>query len=444
MKSNLERPVDKIGGFSMGQPTNAIDTVHSTDETGRVVVVSAPGGDVVGHKPSRMTEMLKVFEADPTRTNLAPIRARLGEIARRGDLSEDYITEQDYRAVADIETAMRLGTPVDPLGETWMAHSFAEMLGPDWDYAPSTELLFFHPDGSIDEEATRRAVRDRLNPRRNYITDGNQGQGPDGLMMRIGDGGSDVSGAYFRQALGLGILRIHSNVDGYKTADPNIKVHGTPIPHIQEVSEVTFAEGGHMYVTGNGLVHGRVTDILDQSGSNVLLYDTRTGRSGTTMGDTRDNIDEQPIVGVVGDEDVIKVVWRKRGSEDQAGTTIPFREELARLGVPINKTTTDDNMEAISTGHEHLEDLREGFADSSEVTIEDTWSSITVVGEGMLIENGPKRRNRVMLGVALALDHHNIPLGSVTGDGIGLSVFVPREHFRSALAAIHGNVIETH
>ena len=441
MNNYFERPVDKIGGFSMSQPKNAMRTVRTTNETGRIVVVSAPGGDVVGHKPSRMTEMLKALEARPNRTSFAPVRARLGEVAARGGLGEDYVTELEYRAIADIEAAERQNVPIDPAGESWMGQSFAEMLGPDWEFAPSTELLFFNDDGTINETRTNQAVRNRLNPRRNYVTDGNQGTGTDGRLVRIGNGGSDVSGAHYRQALGPGIYRIHSNVDGYKTADPNVRVQGQPIENIREVPEVTFGEGGHMYVTGNGLVHGAVTDILSGSGSEVQLYDTRTGKTGTTMRDTRGNVAEQPIVGVIGEEKVVKVEWRKRGSENQTGATIPYREKLKELGAPINKTTTDDNMEAISTGHEHLARLQEGFADNSEVTVLDAWSSITVAGEGMLAENDPKRRGRVMLGVAIALDRYSIPLGSVTGDGIGLTVFVPRTYFHGALGAIHSEVI---
>lgn len=428
------RIVDKIGGSSMAWPVQAMDIVKSTTDK-RIVVVSAPGADIVRDRPLRMTEMLKSYEQTGSEQVLDAIRGRMYQIGRRGLLLDHTIRRVVPDIGGDIARAQKHDEPVDPLGETWMAKLFAEMLGSQWRYLPASELLQFGADGALDMNASR-AVAEQLDPALNYVVDGNQGSSDEGKILRIGDGGSDVSAAYVRAVLGRGILRLHSDVDGYKTVDPNMPLSDDIVRVQHDVPYVTYREASQLGKAGNGLVHPGVARILRGSGSRTELFAARTGLSGTVLADERPNVHEQPVVGVTGERKVVKVHWHKDGSEDEIGATLDFREDLKTFAIPLHSTTTDDDSESVYTAQKHADKVEKAFRDNPNVTISPDMASVTIVGEGLVA-----RRTEFLAKAFMALERYSVPVDSVTSDGISMTVFIPRQHYHAAVDSIHADII---
>jgi aspartokinase len=432
-----DRIVDKIGGSSMAWPLHAMEIARSTPDK-RIVVVSAPGSDKVGDRPHRMTEMLKRYEETPDTQLLDDIKDRLFTIGRRGLLSTAAIERISSSVDNDIARAHDLGEPIDPLGETWMARLFADMLGSGWRYLPARDILTFN-HGALDYDASTAALS-QLDPALNYVVDGNQGGSPAGRLVRIGDGGSDASGAYIRRSLGQGILRIHSDVAGYRTVDPNLVSDEITLID-QQVPLVTYKEAKQLGDAGNGLVHRLVPHILQGSGSITELYSTQSGNNGTRLEDSRSNIEQQPIVGITGEKDVIKVVWSKQDSEDEVGATITFRKMPKKFVIPLHSTTTDDDLESVYTSGKHADKVQQAFRDNPEVSIKGSFSSVTIVGEGLSAGDGSLHRTRVLARASNALLEREIPVESMTSDGISTTFFVPQSSYIDAVASVHSAVI---
>lgn len=441
MATNPERTVDKIGGSSMAWPQTAMEIVRTKQAADRIVVVSAPGADTVGDRSSRMTELLKHYERQPNTELLDRIQNRLADVAYRGGLNQAAITTLLDPIERDIETARERLEPIDPLGETWMARAFAQMLGRNWRYLPAVDLLQLDESGGLDDDATQAAMQ-QLQPGMNYVVDGNQGRSPTGHMVRIGDGGSDVSAAYVRRALGPGVIRIHSDVDGYKTVDPNLKKDGDLLRMAKDVPFVTYREAEQLGKAGNGLVHRSVPRALRGTGSQTYLYATRTGESGTRLLDQRLNVTGQPIVGVTGERSVFKVTWSQIGSEDKVGATVPFRQALKDHGIPLHSTTTDDDSESIYTSEQYRDKLESVLSTLSDVSVRNGMSSVTLVGEGLLAANDPYSRAVVLSRALGALAHYKIPLDSMTSDGISATFFVPQRYYTDAVDVVHHGVVE--
>ncbi len=442
MVRNHERTVDKIGGSSMAWPQEAMRIVQDRHEaTGRVVVVSAPGADTVTDRPARMTEMLKAYEKCPAPETLAAIRARLSQVAQRGFLGGDAIDGLLDSVESDIRQAELRGEPTDPLGETWMARAFAQMLGGRWHYLPAADLLHLDAAGAFDEARTVRAAHSHLDPSLNYVVDGNQGRSPSGRTVRIGNGGSDVSAAYIRRALGPGVMRLHSDVDGYKTVDPNLRTDGDITRIAQNVPFVTYHEAEQLGKAGNGLVHRAVPRVLRGSGSQTDLHATKSGLSGTSLVDTRPNVIDQPIVGITGEKEVVKVTWQRPDSENEFGATIPFLQDLKAARIPLHSVTTDDDSQSIYTGGAHRADIERTFLTSREVAIKEDMSSVSIVGEGLLAVNDPYSRAQTLAKALGALAQYRIPLDSMTSDGTSATLFVPRRYYVDAVDAVHAQVI---
>ena len=236
--------VAKFGGSSMadaGQYQKIRDIIRA-DPSRRVVVVSAAGKRSAGD--NKITDLLYLCYAHlQYGVSCDGIYQMIRE--RYGDIHRELGLRVDLEGVLDrLRSQMEQGISRDELvsrGEYLSALLMADYLG--FTFVDAAQWLFFHYDGTIDQEKSYAALR-ALARDKCVVIPGFYGLMPDGKLRTLTRGGSDITGALAAAALEQGISA-------------------------QETYECTgsIEVGGHVYRCAYGRGHGTVDmkTALEQS-----------------------------------------------------------------------------------------------------------------------------------------------------------------------------------
>ena len=199
--------VAKFGGSSMadaGQYQKIRDIIRS-DPSRRVVVVSAAGKRSAGD--NKITDLLYLCYAHlQYGVSCDGIYQMIRE--RYGDIHRELGLRVDLEGVLDrLRSQMEQGISRDELvsrGEYLSALLMADYLG--FTFVDAAQWLFFHYDGTIDQEKSYAALR-ALAKDKCVVIPGFYGLMPDGKLRTLTRGGSDITGCAGRGGAGCGCLR---------------------------------------------------------------------------------------------------------------------------------------------------------------------------------------------------------------------------------------------
>ncbi len=127
------------------------------------------------------------------------------------------------------------------------------------------------------------AVRDALSRGEIPVVCGFQGVAyePDsphhGLTTTLGRGGSDTTAAALGAALGASAVEIYTDVDGVKTADPDM------VPNARTLSLCTYPELAEITHLGAQVVHPRAAEIAMDYGIELWVKSTFSDEPGTRI-----------------------------------------------------------------------------------------------------------------------------------------------------------------
>lgn len=99
----------------------------------------------------------------------------------------------------------------------------------------------------------------------------------DGSVTTLGRGGSDTTAAALGVALGASAVEIYTDVDGVKTADPDL------VPHARTLEVCTYAELAEITHLGAKVVHPRAAEIAMSRGIPLWVKCTFTEDPGTRI-----------------------------------------------------------------------------------------------------------------------------------------------------------------
>lgn len=105
-------------------------------------------------------------------------------------------------------------------------------------------------------------------------TPGGHGLGP---VTTLGRGGSDTTAAALGAALEASAVEIYTDVDGVKTADPDM------VPHARTLETCTYAELAEMTHLGAKVVHPRASEIAMDYGIPLWVKSTFSDAPGTRI-----------------------------------------------------------------------------------------------------------------------------------------------------------------
>ena len=257
--------VCKFGGSSLADAGMfaRVNRILEGDAARRYIVVSAPGARFPGDE--KITDMLYRAHAANLAGDhsiLAHIFARYAEI--RDALAPNFNLEEEFARLE--EDLYRSTDYAASRGEYFCAKLFAAYM--NLPFVDAADLFFFAADGSIDMDATARAVQRKLLPLECAVVPGFYGTAKGCGVRTFTRGGSDVSGALLAAAAGADLYENWTDVDGLFTADPSL------VSRPERNLVVSLEQMERISAGGAKLLHAEALRPLHGTGIDTLLKNT--------------------------------------------------------------------------------------------------------------------------------------------------------------------------
>lgn len=225
--------VSKFGGTSVADASQIrkVAEIIRSDESRRVVVVSAPGKR--GSGDEKITDILidchtRAAAGEDVRARFALIRERFVGIARDLGIEHGIDTVLD-----EVEERIRGGadrSAVVSRGEYLGAHLISRFIG--YEFLDAAEIIRFADEHRVDGVITDRLVRGAIDPAGRYVIPGFYGAHGDGRIQLFTRGGSDITAALIARGIGADAYENWTDVSGLLSADPRIVDSPAPIERI--------------------------------------------------------------------------------------------------------------------------------------------------------------------------------------------------------------------
>lgn len=356
----------KFGGTSMAdaaQYRKIADIVHA-DPARRVVVVSAAGKRT--HDDNKITDLLYLCHAhlqygvsyedifNKIRERYCTIRDELG-------LKTDLESEFDA-----LHQKMESGISCEELvsrGEYFSARLMADFLG--YTFIDATRWLYFHYDGTVDQEKSYAALRDILGDGCAVIP-GFYGVMPDGKIRTLTRGGSDITGALAAAALNAEVYENWTDVSGILMADPRI------VDHPKTIERATYSELRQLSYSGAQVLHEMTVFPVREKNIPLNIRNTNDpSNPGTLISDEFNEPRNAPrfITGIAGKKDFSIVTISKKGMSGAVGTLRQIMQVFEENNVPVCYTPTGIDCISLVVPGEKLRPRQYSLTDALRRTV---------------------------------------------------------------------------
>lgn len=433
--------VAKFGGSSMadaGQYQKIRDIIRS-DPSRRVVVVSAAGKRSAGD--NKITDLLYLCYAHlQYGVSCDGIYQMIRE--RYGDIHRELGLRVDLEGVLDrLRSQMEQGISRDELvsrGEYLSALLMADYLG--FTFVDAAQWLFFHYDGTIDQEKSYAALR-ALAKNKCVVIPGFYGLMPDGKLRTLTRGGSDITGALAAAALDADVYENWTDVSGILMADPRI------VDHPRSIERATYSELRQLSYSGAQVLHEMT--IFPVREKNIPLNIRNTNdpdHPGTLIMESFDDVDDgRLITGIAGKKNYSIITIAKSGMSSSVGTFRQVFEVFERHGVSIEYAPSGIDCLSLVVSSEKVapclysilgELEKQLHPDNLHVT--ENISIVAAVGRKMAFRPGTSGR------IFAALGEHgiNIRMISQGPDELNIIVGVDTKDFAPAIQVLYNSFVK--
>ena len=327
--------VTKFGGSSMadaGQYRKVRDIILA-DPDRRVVIVSAAGKrDKNDHK---ITDLLYLchshvkYGVDCDRI-FKMIASRY--IGIRNELGLALAIEPELEALKKAVDAKQVSREeLVSRGEYFSAKLMAAYLG--FPFIDAADWVKFNFDGTVDQESSYEALRNRITPGAGAVIPGFYGSMPDGTIHTFSRGGSDISGSLAAAALDADVYENWTDVSGILMADPRI------VDDPQTIPEVTYDELRELSYSGAQVLHeDAIFPVRDKNIPLNIRNTNAPNDAGTMIMESFDGDHDQDrfITGITGKKDFSIISLSKRGMSNQVGVLHKVLTVLVRHGISVD------------------------------------------------------------------------------------------------------------
>ena len=240
----------KFGGSSLSDSSQfaKVKNIVESDESRRIVVVSAPGRR--SSEDSKITDLLYLCHAhlkyDVPFDNIKKmIVDRYVEIRNECGLKVDIESE-----INNVFDEMTKRTSVDYIasrGEYFNAILMAEYLG--FQFVDAAEWLVFDFKGEVDLNRSEDNLNELYGVYGKIVTPGFYGALPNGEIKVFSRGGSDITGAIAAAAVKAAVYENWTDVNGIKMVDPRI------VDNPKTIERVTYDELRALSYMGAAVLH---------------------------------------------------------------------------------------------------------------------------------------------------------------------------------------------
>lgn len=433
--------VAKFGGSSMadaGQYQKIRDIIRS-DPSRRVVVVSAAGKRSAGD--NKITDLLYLCYAHlQYGVSCDGIYQMIRE--RYGDIHRELGLRVDLEGVLDrLRSQMEQGISRDELvsrGEYLSALLMADYLG--FTFVDAAQWLFFHYDGTIDQEKSYAALR-ALARDKCVVIPGFYGLMPDGKLRTLTRGGSDITGALAAAALDADVYENWTDVSGILMADPRI------VDHPRSIERATYSELRQLSYSGAQVLHEMTIFPVREKNIPLNIRNTNApDHPGTLIMESFDDVDDgRLITGIAGKKNYSIITIAKSGMSSSVGTFRQVFEVFERHGVSIEYAPSGIDCLSLVVSSEKVapclysilgELEKQLHPDNLHVT--ENISIVAAVGRKMAFRPGTSGR------IFAALGEHgiNIRMISQGPDELNIIVGVDTKDFAPAIQVLYNSFVK--
>ena len=436
--------VAKFGGSSMadaGQYQKVRDILFS-DPARRVVIVSAAGKrDKNDHK---ITDLLYLCHAhiqygvdctpvyDMIASRYLQIRDELGIQLDLEKEFADLKVRLNAKAVTQDELASR--------GEYFSAKLMAAYLG--FQFIDAADWIKFDFDGSVNQPASYKALRDLLLPGKGAVIPGFYGVMPDGHIRTFSRGGSDITGALAAAALDADVYENWTDVSGILMADPRI------VDNPQTIPEVTYDELRELSYSGAQVLHEGTIFPVREKNIPLNIRNTNAPQDAGTMIKEKFDTDCDPdrfITGITGKKDFTIISMSKRGMSNQVGVLRRVLSVLERHKISVDYVPNGiDNVSVVlpteSLGNKLYTILREikKEAEPDTLDVHDRIAVVAAVGRKMAFRPGISGKIFAAMGKAGI----NIRMINQGPDELNIIFGVDNRDFAQAIRVLYNSFVK--
>lgn len=425
--------VAKAGGTSMSNPELVQEQLTQPDNQAAILVVSAPGLDQPAGFNTKVTDMLKLYQREPTVANLRKIQERYSYIADRlGGTATRSIVDQ---ISADLQNWSDARRPLEALGEYWSARQFSAYSGRR--FVDAQRIIRTDSRGNIDIDQTQNYTNKELRSDEEVVVPGYYGVDSRNIVRLLGRGGSDITGAVL--ALATQAMRYDnwSDVPGFLFADPAI------VESARLNQFITYREAREMGSNGSQLLHPSVIKILGRTGMPTKMKNTFSKESSTDTLITDDRKwDNSPLCGVTG-LNVSELSLHEFGINEKPGATLGLYNWLNDHDISYAHTATGTDDISIFFTPDQAAKLTQNMGSipvspNTILNVNDT-NVVHIVGEG-LARSGVERM-RTLSKIMPALEESGIDYKGSTdvSQSSSLTIFVSpgKAALNSAITTVH-------
>ena len=436
--------VTKFGGSSMadaGQYRKVRDIVLA-DKARRVVVVSAAGKrDSKDHK---LTDLLYLCYAhiqygvdctpvfDMITSRYLQIRDELG---LQLDLETEFAQlreKLDNKTISQDELVSR--------GEYFSAKLMAALL--DFQFVDAADWILFNMDGTVNREASYKALCAKGKKGKGIVTPGFYGAMPNGAVRTFSRGGSDITGSLAAAALDANIYENWTDVSGILMADPRIVENPRSIP------EMTYDELRELSYAGAQVLHeGSIFPVREK---NIPLNIRNTNdpeAPGTLIQEyfEEESDPDRIITGITGKKDFSIITMFKRSMTSQVGVLRRLLSVLERHGISVDFVPNGiDNVSLVmptATIAPHLYNILAQIQQElqpDELTVQENIAIVAAVGHQMAFRPGVSGQIFAALGKA----DINIRMINQGPDELNIIFGVQNKDFEEAIRVLYNSFVK--
>ena len=429
----------KFGGTSMADAKQyrKIHDIVFSDPSRRVVVVSAAGKRF--SEDTKITDLLylcfahmkygvsydEIFNA--VRERYLSIRDELG-------LNTDL--ESEFDALKAKMDKGRMSTEeLVSRGEYFSARLMADYLG--FDFIDASQWLYFHYDGTVDQEKSYPALQALFHEERGAVIPGFYGVMPDGKIRTLTRGGSDITGALAAAALDAQVYENWTDVSGMLMADPRI------VDHPKAIAQATYSELRQLSFSGAQVLHEMTVFPVREKGIPLNIRNTNDPEApGTIISEEFGESEGEGrfITGIAGKKDYSIVSIAKKGMAGAVGTLRSIVECFENNMVPIVYSPTGIDVISMVVPTEKLTphlysltgELRSTVHPDS-IKVTDNIAIVAAVGRKMAYRAGTCGK----IFAALGQNGINIRMISQGPDELSILVGVDEKDYKTTVRVLY-------
>ncbi len=392
--------VAKFGGTSLSSASQIkkVCSIVTSDPDRRIVVVSAPGKRT--RDDVKVTDMLIAcakagLEKGNAEVELQAVIARYAEIAAELGLAEKIVNtiadDLKARINSDKSNKDRYLDNLKAAGEDNSAKlvaAYLQSIGVNAQYVNPKDAGLLLSDEFGNAQVLPQSY-ENLKLLSDYpgitIFPGFFGYSPDGEVVTLPRGGSDITGSILAAAVNADLYENFTDVDNVYCANPNL------IDSPKPIHEITYREMRELSYAGFSVFHEEALVPVFLKGVPVSIKNTNNPSApGTTIVKERHNIAE-PVVGIAGDTGFCFIYLSKYLMNREIGFGRKLLQILEEEHIPFEHMPSGIDNITIILKQNHLDEHKEkriverikNELAVDDISVQKNLALVMIVGEGM-------------------------------------------------------------